>query len=174
MSTKPPKPLKAPKPLAISPEDDRLLTLAGLLLESTDSVRARIAETLEADNSLNEGLFDPLLRLARTEGGSLRMTDLAAQCRATPSAATRNADRLERLGLAERVSCPGDRRVVHLSITDRVRRVVADALPPHLEMIRSLLDAALEPDEVDELERLLRKLRDTVHPCAAVVSGPPA
>lgn len=147
--------------------DHPLLTVIGLLLESA----AGSAEVLEPTTHTAEGmtgqLFEPLLRLARTDGGSLRMTDLAAQCRYSPSAVTRVSDRLEHLGYATRRASPADRRVVHLEITDAGRDVVAAAMPAHIRTIDAGILGALDDSERRQLEALLRKIRDAVHPCAA-------
>lgn len=150
--------------------DHPLLTVMGLLFESA----AGSAEVLEPTTHVADGmtgqLFEPLLRLARSEGGSLRMTDLAAQCRYSPSAVTRVSDRLEQLGYAARRACPGDRRVVHLTITEAGRAVVAAAMPEHVRMIDAGILAGLDADERAQLETLLRKVRDAVHPCATAVT----
>lgn len=155
---------------AHDPLDDPVLTTMGLLFESAAGAHTMLGTTLGAESGLTDQLFEPLLRLARSEGGRLRMTDLAAQCRYSPSAVTRVSDRLEALGFAGRESCPSDRRVIHLAITDSGRRAVAEAMPPHVRMIDERIFAALDAEERIELDRLLRKVRDAVHPCAAAVT----
>ncbi len=154
--------------------DHPVLTLMGLILESASGAESQLEPTLApAGSSLTPQLFEPLFRLARTEGGALRMTDLAAQCRYSPSAVTRVSDRLEELGLAERRACPTDRRVVHLSITEAGRAAVAATLPEHVRVIDEEVFGGLDRHERAELERLLRKVRDAVHPCAASVTPLP-
>lgn len=156
-----------------APEDlleHPLLTLVGLLIESSQGAEDLLETTLPAESGLTGQLFGPLLRLARSEGGSLRMTDLAAQSRYTPSAVTRVSDRLERMGFVERRACPGDRRVTHLVITDAGRTAVESSMPAHIAMIDDEILAALDPAERDQLEVLLRKVRDAVHPGAAAVT----
>lgn len=151
--------------------DDPLLTLMGLLVESCNGAMEHAESGYPFDSRLTTQLFEPLLRLARTPGGRLRMTDLAAQCRYNASALTRIADRLAELGLAERIDCPSDRRVIHLSITDAGRRTVLDALPAHIHVLESAVFGALSSDERETLGSLLRKVRDSVHPDAARQSG---
>lgn len=94
------------------------------------------------------------------------MSDLAAQCRYTPSAVTRTADRLVALGFAERISCPSDRRVVYLAVTEAGADAVQASLPDQVDAIRTAVFSEFDADEIDVLDRLLHKVRDTVHPCA--------
>lgn len=157
--------------LSISSEDERLLTLVGLLFESAAGAQEVLQESFLPGSKLNAQLFGPLLRVSRTEGARMRMSDLAAQCRYTPSAMTRVADRLEMLGFAHRDACPSDRRVVYLAISEAGREAVAQAVPGHLEAARSEVFAALDAAELDQFERLIRKIRDAVHPCADAVTA---
>lgn len=143
-----------------------LLNVVGLLFESAAGAAELLEPTTRAAEGMTGQLFEPLIRLARTDGGSLRMTDLAAQCRYSPSAVTRVSDRLELLGYATRRACPSDRRVVHLTITDEGRSAVAAAMPDHVRVIDSGILGALDDAERGHLEALLRKVRDAVHPCA--------
>lgn len=152
------------------PLDDPLLTLMGLVFESAAGAQDLLEGTIGRDSGLTGQLLEPLLRLCRTEGGSLRMTDLAAQCRYSPSAVTRVSDRLEALGFATRRACPEDRRVVHLVITGAGREVVESSMPAHVRTIDEDILATLDADERVELERLMRKVRDAVHPCATAVT----
>lgn len=150
--------------------NDPLLTVMGLVFESAAGAQAMLETTIDTADGLTGQLLEPLLRLARSDGGRLRMTDLAAQCRYSPSAVTRVSDRLEALGLAERQACPSDRRVIHLAITDAGRNAVGRSMPAHVRMIDDEILGALDEAERTELERLLRKVRDAVHPCATAVT----
>ncbi|TRX75685.1 MarR family winged helix-turn-helix transcriptional regulator [Pseudomonas mangiferae] len=99
--------------------------------------------------------FKVLLLLAR-DG----LDSPAALCRPLAldsGAMTRMLDRLESKGLIERTRNTEDRRQIRLSLTEQGRafslhgsRIAADAM-------NELIDP-LEPGEVDELQRLLRKL----------------
>lgn len=163
-----PAPTHAPAgPAADGMLSDPLLTLMGLLFESSTGAQELLESTIDPSSGLTGQLLEPLLRLSRSEGGRLRMTDLAAQCRYSASAVTRVSDRLEAMGLAERMACPSDRRVIHLAITDAGRRAVTATIPAHVRMIDAEILGRLDPGERREFERLLRKVRDSVHPCAA-------
>ena len=129
----------------MDPLSDDRLTLVGLLIESTTALRSQLDRLLERDADLPLQWFELLLRLARSPGRHLRMSDLAAQTRLTPSGLTRAIDRLEDAGLAERVPCPSDRRGSFAALTPR----------------------GLAADEQAQLASLLRKVRDHVNPAAA-------
>lgn len=73
--------------------------------------------------ALEQAQLDALEILAAEPGG-LRMSAVAEALRVDPSSATRALDRLERLGLAERTTAAGDRRVVIARPTDAGRRML--------------------------------------------------
>ena len=59
------------------------------------------------------------LRLCLTlMNGSMSLSSIADELKTSPSAATQIADRLEKIGMVERVCCPHDRRVKKLRLTD--------------------------------------------------------
>ena len=59
--------------------DDERLTTVGLLFESAGGLRRLFSTQREASGSPTVQSFDILIRLARTPGGELRMSDLATQ-----------------------------------------------------------------------------------------------
>ena len=75
------------------------------------------------------------MRLARSPGHRLRMTDLAAQTSLSTSGVTRVVDRMERDGLVRREACPSDRRSSYAVITDAGLTRLEEVLPGHLELI---------------------------------------
>src|SRR5688500_8843081 len=97
--------------------DDRL-TLVGLLAETSAGMERSATRRLESDCGLSVLWFELLLRLLRTPGHKLRMTDLAAQTTLTPSGLTRAIDRLVAAGLVTREHCAEDRRGAFAVLTD--------------------------------------------------------
>ncbi|HEX6421439.1 MAG TPA: MarR family winged helix-turn-helix transcriptional regulator [Acidimicrobiales bacterium] len=158
----------------MDPLDDDRLTLVGLLIESTTALRAELDRQLERDAGLQLQWFELLLRLARSPGRHLRMSDLAAQASLTPSGLTRAVDRLAAAGLVERAPCPSDKRGAYAVLTPRGLERVIGALGPHLAHVDEHLTAVLTPDETRQLAALLRKVRDHVNPAAvaAIPVGP--
>lgn len=145
--------------------DDRL-TLTGLFFESYAGLRDVIGRRLGADSGLSPQSFEVLIRLARTPGHRLRMSELAAQTTLTPSGLTRAVDKLETQGLVERHSCPSDRRGSFAALTDEGLTTLESALPGHLAAVEDNITSLLTEREVGELEKILRKIRDHVKPGA--------
>src|SRR5664280_603569 len=76
-----------------APGDERLTTV-GLLFESAGGLRRLFQRRFASERSLSNQSFDVLIRLARSPGSELRMSELAAQTSLTPSAHTSSVDRL--------------------------------------------------------------------------------
>jgi DNA-binding MarR family transcriptional regulator len=66
-------------------------------------------------------------------------------------------DELEEMGLAERRRHPDDRRKHAVHLTARGRRKLERAREAAIQMAREVF-APLEPEELETLRRLLRKL----------------
>jgi DNA-binding MarR family transcriptional regulator len=121
-------------------------------------------------HALSETEFEVLLRLARTTGDRLRMSDLSAQTSLSTSGITRVVDRLERDGLVARDSCEDDRRGTWARITEAGAERIGAVLPGHLADVEHWFTGLLEPDQLQALTDALRVVRDAVHP-GAVAGG---
>jgi DNA-binding MarR family transcriptional regulator len=152
------------------PLDDPRLTLAGLFHETSDGLRLEFERRLAADSGLSVAWFEVLLRLARSEGRRLRLSELAAQTLFTRSGLSRLVDSLESAGLVERTACPSDRRGTFAQLTPAGLARIRGALPDHLDQIDAHLIGQLEPGERAQLEAVLRKIRDHIHPDARPTS----
>jgi MarR family 2-MHQ and catechol resistance regulon transcriptional repressor len=147
--------------------NDPRLTLVGLFHESFTGLRHELERRLRSECGLSLQRFVLLLRLARSPDRRLRMSDLADQTSLTPSGLTRAIDRLESAGLVERIACPSDRRGAYAGLTAQGLDRVMAALGPHLGHIDEALVDLLTESELQDLERILRKVRDRVNPGAA-------
>src|SRR3954453_9370043 len=112
--------------------DDPRFTAFGLFAEAYAGLTARFASQLER-HRLSAVEFEVLLRLARSPGSRLRMTDLAGQTTLSTSGVTRVVDRMDRDGLVCREACPSDRRSSYAVITAAGQARLAEVLPDHLE-----------------------------------------
>ena len=65
--------------------DDSRITSIGLLFESAASLRRIFEQRMEAETRLSGQSFDVLIRLARTPGHRLRMSELAEQACLSPT-----------------------------------------------------------------------------------------
>ncbi|MEV8516139.1 MarR family transcriptional regulator [Dactylosporangium sp. NPDC051484] len=151
--------------------EDPRITAMGLFVEAFTGVNARLNVQL-AEHGLGTVDFEVLVRLARSPGSELRMTDLAAQTGLSTSGVTRVVDRLERDGLAMRRACPTDRRGSFTVITPGGLAKMRDVLPGHVALIEEWFTGRLSPAELDTLLRGLRTIRDAVRPDAT--SGVPS
>ena len=152
--------------------DDDRLTLVGLLLESAAGLRRELGRRLEDECGLSLQWFELLLRLGRSPGRQLRMSDLADQTSLTPSGLTRAIDRLVEARLVERVACPEDRRGAYAALTPAGLDQLDAAVGLHLRHVDETLLGVLTPEDQITLETLLRKIRDHVHPGAARAPEP--
>src|SRR5918911_2205431 len=114
--------------------DDPRLTTSGLFVEAFEGYTAHL-DRVHAQHGLTGTDFDTLVRLARSPGEHLRMTDLAAQTALSTSGMTRVVDRLEDRSMVRRVACPGDRRSSLVELTSAGRERLQADIPPLLEAI---------------------------------------
>jgi MarR family 2-MHQ and catechol resistance regulon transcriptional repressor len=165
---------RATKAETVGPGDARLadprITAIGLIIEAVGGLNAKLA-TQYAQHGLAPAEFEVLVRIARTPGQALRMSDLAAQTLLTTSGITRVVDRLERDGLVDRRPCPTDRRGSLAAITaDGLKRLDA-VLPGHLELVDKWFTSQLTEAELTSLLDSLRVVRDAVRPEATAGAG---
>ncbi|MFC9995426.1 MarR family winged helix-turn-helix transcriptional regulator [Nocardia sp. NPDC127526] len=144
---------------ASDPLSDPKITLMGLFAEAYTEVMREIAAQ-ERAHDLSVAEFDVLLRLGRSPGSKLRITDLVLQTGLTSGGMTRLIDRLDKRGLVERTTDPSDRRVVLARLTPAGAAKNAAVLPGHLAIIDRVLSGPLTDTERTALEHALRKIRD--------------
>jgi MarR family transcriptional regulator, 2-MHQ and catechol-resistance regulon repressor len=149
--------------------DDARLTVVGLFMEAHEGLTTKFSSRFHG-HELSETEFEVLLRLARTHGRRLRMSDLSAQTSLSTSGITRVVDRLERNGLVARDSCEDDRRGTWARITESGLERIEAVLPGHLDDVQNWFTGLLEPVQLDALTDALRVVRDAVHP-RAVAGG---
>ncbi|MFI7615451.1 MarR family winged helix-turn-helix transcriptional regulator [Nonomuraea terrae] len=145
--------------------DDPRLTAIGLLVEVHAGLMDRFQPVLN-DAGLSEIDFECLIRLARSSGHQLRMSDLAAQTGLSTSGVTRVVDRLERDNLVVREACSTDRRASYATLTPTGLERLETVLPQHLEDIDDCFTGQLEGPELERFLASLRKIRAVVRPCA--------
>ncbi len=146
------------------------ITLVGLVIETAAGLQRALGPGLEDLLGAGGQSFEILIRLGRTPGGRLRMSDLAAQTGLTPSGLTRAVDRLVQAGLIERAECLSDRRGAFATLTELGSCRAAAALERHAADVAAVLAGLYSQEDRTELTTLLRRLRDRVHPHAALVS----
>jgi DNA-binding MarR family transcriptional regulator len=145
---------------------DERITAVGLFIEA----HAALMRVLEARGEVPAN-FEILLRLARSDGQRLRMSDLAAQAGLTPSGLSRAVDRLAADGLVERSTCMEDARGAYAQLTPKGNRVTVAAVKKHVEDIQANFVDVLSQQQRRQLEDICRTLRDKLNPCATAGAG---
>lgn len=145
--------------------EDPRVTAMGLLAETFAGLQAKFTPAL-ASAGLSVTDFEALLRLSRSAGHRLRMTDLATQTALSTSGITRVVDRLEGRGLVRRESCPSDRRGAFAALTAEGVRLAGDLIQVHVRDIDRWFTGLLTPTQLDALLEALRIVRDEVYPGA--------
>jgi DNA-binding MarR family transcriptional regulator len=79
------------------------------------------------------------------------MTELAGTLLTSKSGLTYQVTQLEKAGLVERRSCPSDVRGVLAVLTEAGRRLLEQAAPGHVTLVRELLIDVLTPDQLATL-----------------------
>ncbi|MGV3759358.1 MAG: MarR family winged helix-turn-helix transcriptional regulator [Actinomycetota bacterium] len=148
-----------------------MLTTVGLLVEAHAGLSVAVEHRLHEGGHVAGQPFEILLRLLRSPGHRLRMSDLAAQTTLTASGLTRAVDRLEGSGLVARTACATDRRVSYAELTEAGEAEIRAALPVHVAHLQEIF-AGFDPVALGDLECLLRRLRDVLNPAAASASDP--
>jgi MarR family transcriptional regulator, 2-MHQ and catechol-resistance regulon repressor len=152
---------------------DPRFTAIGLFTEAFTGLTARFAAQFE-EHRLSPVEFEVLMRLARSPGNRLRMTELAGQTSLSTSGVTRVVDRMDRDGLVRREACASDRRSSYAVITDAGLVRLEEVLPGHLALVQRWFIGQLSPDQLNGMLGALRTIRDAVNPCAAAGSDPAA
>ena len=134
------------KPLA----ERELKAWRGLLRTHAMLVKRLDAE-LEAEHGLALTSYEVLLHLNHSDGGKMRMCDVAESVLLSRSGLTRLVDRLERDGLVERVSCADDARGAFARLTDAGRAKLEAASSTHLEGVRRHFVQHFSDDELEVL-----------------------
>src|SRR3954463_9665149 len=123
--------------------NDRRITAFGMLLEAHAAVVGAVNRDLEEQSGMPVSWFEVLIRLARTPGQRLRMTELAGQVSLSTSGLTRLVDRVEAAGFIAREACPSDRRGAFAVLTPAGQEALQRTLPAHLESLERHLAAPL-------------------------------
>ena len=145
--------------------EDPRLTAMGLFIETYEGLVARL-DSVHAGHGLSGKDFDALIRLGRSPGRRLRMTDLAAQTSLSTSGITRVVDRLERAGSVRREPDPADRRSSYAVLTDTGMKQLAADLPDTIGTIERWLTGLLTPPQLDAFLAALYAIRAQVRPGA--------
>jgi len=128
------------------------------LITSTYSLLAALDHELQAEHGMTLNDYEVLAILSESPEQSLRMADLAAALRISPSGMTRRIDGLVKRGWVDRASCPEDRRGSYAVLTDAGFEVLRTAAPTHLRGVREHFVDQLSERQLSNLTSALERL----------------
>lgn len=144
----------APASRTWSDEEERALRL-WIVLARAYQTMARSVGSKISEYGLTMPQFGVLEALHHL--GPLTLGDLAEKLLVTGGNVTYVMDRLEEQDLVRRERCGEDRRVIYAKLTSGGRELIEGVFPGHATFIRELL-GHLEPEELDDARRILKKL----------------
>ena len=147
----------------------KLLTLPrlnawGAFLTAHKALETILTRELESACGLPLTWFDVLAQLRSAPAQRLTMTQLASAILFSKSGLTRLIDRMEAAGLVQRLARPGDRRSLHIALTDAGEEKYRQALPIHLDHVQRHFAAYIEDGEAAAVESALERVAAAVRP----------
>lgn len=130
------------------------------LIEVSSLVKHGVEQQLRDAGDLSYVQFQLLATLGDAPDDSRRMTELADGVVYSRSGLTYQIGLLEKAGLVSRSTSADDERGVTVTLTSTGRGVLAQVFPGHIGVLRELLLEPLARDDVDDLARILGRVRD--------------
>jgi DNA-binding MarR family transcriptional regulator len=128
------------------------------MLRAHSALTRTLDAELAREHDMPLSSYEVLLFLADSNGGRMRMSELADSVLLSRSGLTRLVDRLERQGLLKRERCESDARGFFAEITPEGRRAFDAARQTHLDGVRKLFLSRFSRDELRTLGGLWQKL----------------
>jgi len=134
----------------------------GAFLTAHKALENILSRELESACGLPLTWFDALAQLRMAPAHRLTMTQLASALLFSKSGLTRLIDRMVEAGLVQRLARPGDRRSLHIALTDAGEEKYRQALPIHLGHVKRHFAAYIEDGEAAAVESALVRMADAV------------
>jgi len=96
------------------------------------------------------------------EREGISQNEIAAKLNKDKAGIARMISTLEKKGYIRRKSCPSDKRSVEVYLTDEGKKLGEDVIPINKSIIQAI-NKGLTDEEMAELRRLLRKVRENVN-----------
>lgn len=136
-------------------------TLGLLFRQARDAMWTRMEEELaRCGHELNFSQFITIKTLASST--TTGVTELARAAYLHPGAMTRLLDKLEARGILSRVADPGDRRALHIHLTDAGKAIWLD-IDQCGQRVREAALRGMEVAEREQLIALLERVRDNLN-----------
>jgi DNA-binding MarR family transcriptional regulator len=142
-------------------DDDEIVSWWGLTIEGYLASQDRLMGEIQQRCGLPPAQFDILLRLVRTPGNRMPMSQLAREAALSSGGFTKVADRLESAGLIKRVPSELDRRVTHATLTEAGRELASQARAVCAEILKERVLLPLGEERSRVLADIMRILRES-------------
>ncbi|NYI03284.1 MarR family winged helix-turn-helix transcriptional regulator [Allostreptomyces psammosilenae] len=136
--------------------------LCTAFLDTATLLDRLLSRAVEDRHGMSRAMLDVLLHLDRAPGGVLGIGELTVRTSLTGGGMTRLVDRLERRGLVRRRTCPRDRRVQLVGLTEAGGDLARRAAPWYDRLLDEYLAGLTEPRQWPAVERALHRLGDRV------------
>lgn len=131
-------------------------TLGLLFRQVRDAMWARMADELSKTG--HDLTFSQFITLKKLADGSAGVTDLARTAELNPGAMTRLLDKLEAKGYVTRTHDSGDRRAVHIDLTD-AGKLIWDDINHCGQRVREQALSGMDEADRTQLTQLLERVR---------------
>jgi DNA-binding MarR family transcriptional regulator len=128
------------------------------LLRAHSAIVKTLDGELEGAHGLALSSFEVLARVEQSDGGRMRMCELAESVLLSRSGLTRLVDRLERDRLLARGSCEQDARGAFAVITDAGRDALSAARVTYFAGVRASFAGCFSETELETLASLFERL----------------
>ena len=135
-------------------------SLGLLFRQLRDAMWERRAKELAAAG--HDLTFSQFIAIKKLADGIASVTDLARAAELNPGAMTRLLDKLEARGLVNRVADPGDRRALHIHLTEAGKAIWRD-IDQCGQRVREAALAGMDAHERDQLTAMLERVRKNLH-----------
>ncbi|NBE85374.1 MarR family winged helix-turn-helix transcriptional regulator [Micromonospora rubida] len=109
------------------------------LLTVVIALPALLDRQLQRDEGISNFEYSVMARLSMTETGTMRLSDLAAQCNSTQPRLSKLMVRFEQQGWVTRCPDPDNGRYTLAALTDAGLQKVEHSAPAHVERVRQLV-----------------------------------
>lgn len=118
---------------------------------ATKLVNERLDRQLQRDSGMPATYYEILVALSESPDRELRMSELAEFTKSSRSRLSHAIARLEENGWVTRRSCATDKRGAFAVLTEDGMAAVKEAVPGHVNEVRSVLFEGLTPEQVHQL-----------------------
>ncbi|WP_026565125.1 MarR family winged helix-turn-helix transcriptional regulator [Bacillus sp. UNC41MFS5] len=125
------------------------------LMHTSKVIQERIRDEM-AKNNLSITEFSVLEVLYHNEKQTIQQ--IGNSILISSGSMTYVIDKLEQKGLLNRLPCPDDRRVIHVTLTDAGIDLMEKIMPKHQELVDDIF-GSLNPDEAQIIVNLLKKIK---------------